>query len=441
MIADFREKSFWLSQDPYEPTPPLQGPTRVDVAIVGGGFAGLSTAYFLRRAAPSLRVAVLEAGVVGYGGSGRNAGFAMTLFGLSLPMTVARFGRRRAMEAYRFMAGAVDHLQALIAEWGIACDLEPNGFLRVATSRTQLRHLEHEHALAQRMGIEDLAFLDASTVRQRVESPLYLGALFERRCALVNPARLTRGLKRIAQSAGAEIYEGTPVVALRRGARLRLDTPAGPVETDKVVLATNAFSAAFAPLRSKQVPIFTHIVLTEPLDQARLSPIGWHRREGIEDSRNLIHYYRLTADNRLLMGGGDAHYYYNSGLGRESRPATFAALEDYIGQVFPHLRGVRIGRRWGGPISGTLDMTPGIGTFRSDRRISYALGCMGHGVSLMPMAGQIPRDLVLERDTDLTRLFFVNRRVPPLPPEPFRFLVARSILGFMRWQDRRDERR
>jgi glycine/D-amino acid oxidase-like deaminating enzyme len=261
----------------------------VDVAIVGGGFAGLSTAYFLRQAAPSLRVAVLEAGVVGYGASGRNAGFAMTIFGLSLPVMVARFGRRRAMEAYRFMAGAVDHLQALVAEHGIACDLEANGFLRVATSRTHLARLRHEHSLAQQMGIEDLEFLDASAVRQQVDSPLYLGVLAERRCALVNPARLTRGLKRIAHSAGAEIYEGTPVRALHRGGRLRLDTPAGAVEAEKVVLATNAFSARFGFLRSKQVPIFTHIVLTEPLDQAQLAPIGWRRRQGVEDAPNLFH--------------------------------------------------------------------------------------------------------------------------------------------------------
>ncbi len=343
------------------------------------------------------------------------------------------------MEAYRFMADAADHLQALVAEWGIECDVEPSGFLHVATSRSQLRHLAHEDALAQ-MGIEDLALLDASAVRQRVNSPLYLGALFERRCPLVNPARLTRGLKRIAQRAGAEIYEWTPVRALQRGARLRLETPAGAVEADKVVLATNAFSAMFTPLRSKQVPIFTHVVITEPLDEDRLSSIGWRGREGIEDSRNLIHYYRLTADNRLLMGGGDAYYYYNSGLGRERRPGTFSRLEEYIGHVFPILRGVRIDGRWGGPISGTLDMIPAIGTVRGDRRISYALGCMGHGVSLMPMAGQVLRDLVLERDTDLTRLFFVNRRVLPLPPEPLRLLVARSILGFLRWQDRRDER-
>ncbi len=441
MIDDFREKSFWLSQDPYEPNAPLQGAMTVDVAIVGGGFAGLSTAYFLRRAAPSLRVAVLEAGVVGYGASGRNAGFAMTLFGLSLPMTVARFGRARAMEAYRFMAGAVDHLQALVAEHGIACDLEANGFLRVATSRTQLARLAHEHALAQAMGIEDLELLDAAAVRREVDSPLYLGALFERRCALLNPARLVRGLKRIAAGAGAEIYEGTPVRALHRGGRLRLDTAAGRVEAGKVVLATNAFSAAFGPLRAKQVPIFTHIVLTDPLDQARLAPIGWQRRQGVEDSRNLIHYYRLTADNRLLMGGGDAHYFYNSGLGREQQPDTFAALENYIGQVFPSLREVPVARRWGGPISGTLDMAPAIGAVGADRRIFYALGCMGHGVSLMPMAGQILRDLVLERDTELTRLFFVNRRVLPLPPEPLRFVVARSILAFMRLQDRREERR
>lgn len=438
---DFREKSYWLAQDPYEPSPPLDGSLAVDVAVVGGGFAGLSAAYYLKRAEPSLRVALLEGGVVGYGASGRNGGFAMTLFGLSLPVTAFRFGRWRALEAYRFMSRAVDHLGALVAEHGIACDYERSGFLRVATTRSQLSRLRQEHRLATAMGIEDLTLLDGAAVRREVDSPLYLGALAEENCALVQPARLVRGLKRIAQAVGAEIYEGTTVLAVRPGTRLRLDTPTGNVQAAKVVLATNAFSATFGPLRFKQVPIFSHIVLTEPLDEERRASIGWHHRQGVEDSRNLIRYYRLTAENRLLMGGGDAFYYYGSGLDQDRRADAFAALEAYIGRVFPSLRGVRIDARWGGPISGTLDMIPAIGYVGRDHRIAYALGCMGHGVALMPMAGQILRDLVLERDSDLTGLFFINRRELPLPPEPLRVLVAGGILGFMRLQDRFEEGR
>lgn len=439
--------SFWLETCGVvdAPTPPLRGRHRVDVVVVGAGFAGLSTALALRRSEPSLRVLVLDGCAIGHGASGRNAGFAMTLFGLTVQTTVLRFGKQRAREAHAFMKRAVSNVERLVRDDGVQCDFEMSGLLTVATSKAYEKRLQSEIATARSAGIDDVEWLDAAATRARVESPAYRGARWEAHSALVNPARLAHALGRLAREAGAEIHEGVPVRAVRVSrpftAPVLVETEEAQIEAARVVLATNAWSSLFPSLASKQFPVFTYIVVTEPLDDARLAPIRWHGREGIEDARALIHYYRLTPDNRLLMGGGDAFYYLGGGFGRDQNEAAAAALRAHVARVFPSLRGVRFTHHWGGPVSVPLDFAPAMGWLGSDRRIVYSLGCVGHGVALMTMAGNVLSDLVLERDTELTRQFFVNRFVPPTPPDPFRWVLAQGIRGAMKLADRFDDAR
>lgn len=437
MPRDYEEKSFWLATaGAYQESAPLDGDTAVDVAVVGGGFCGLSTAYYLKRDNPSLRVAVLEDRVVGYGASGRNAGFAMTLMGLTLEATRLRFGDAKAKQAYDFGYRAVDHVGQLVDTHGIDCDYEKPGLITVATNPGQARRLHHEIDLAEKMGVEGLRWMDSAETRGLVDSPTYLGARWEAQCALINPAKFVRGMKRVATDTGAEVYERSPVEEFRQGKRrLLLKTPRGHVKAEKVVFATNAFSARFPQLNGKQFPVFTYIILTEPLTAGQLDGIGWKGRQGIEDARNLIHYYRLTADNRLLFGGSDAMYYYGGPLNRDRNPKVFRMLERNLRRAFPSLAGARIEYRWGGPVSVPLDFFPAMGYLGKDRRVAYSLGCVGHGVAMMNLAGQVLRDLVLERDTELTELFFVNRRVIPLPPEPLRFALGETARQALKAQD------
>ncbi len=434
-MTDYEEKSYWLGSSPYEESPPLDGSTKVDVAVVGGGFCGLSTAYYLKRADPSLRVAVLEDKVVGYGASGRNAGFAMTLMGFTLSITAMRFGKEKAKQAHDFAHRAVDHIGQMVDAHSIDCDYEKPGLLTVALNPSQAKRLQGEIRLAEKLGIEGLKWLDAHMMQAEVHSPTYLGARWEEQAALINPAKYVRGLKRVAQEEGVEVYERTPVAAVHPDPILHLDSPRGLVEAEKVVFATNAFSGLFPQLRNKQFPVFTYIVLTEPLSQDQLAEIGWRGRQGIEDARNMIHYYRLTADNRILFGGSDARYYFGGGLDHDRNTRIFRRLERDLRQTFPALKGVRIEYQWGGPVSVPLDFFPAMGYLGEDKRIAYSLGCIGHGVAMMNMAGQIMRDLVLERDTELTNLFFVNRRVIPLPPEPLRFALEETIRQALKAQD------
>jgi glycine/D-amino acid oxidase-like deaminating enzyme len=440
-VPDYADKSFWLGATPYQENPALEEDIRADVAIIGAGFAGLSTAYYLKQAEPALRVVVVESDVVGYGASGRNGGFAMTLLGLTLSTTALRFGKEKAKKAHDFMEGAVRHVGELATEAGIDFDYERNGLLTVATNEPHIKRLQDEIRLAHELGIEGVRWLDASQLREEVVSPMYLGAREEDECALVNPAKLSRGLKGLAEGAGAEVYERTPVEAVHLRPRIRLETPKGSVAAERVVFATNAFSGRFPQLSSKAFPIYTYIVLTEPLTDKQLSTIGWGHRQGIEDARHLIHYYRLTADNRLLMGGRDVQYYYGGALDGDLHAPTFEELEQDIVETFPGLAGVGITHRWGGPVSVPMDFFPAMGYLGGDKRVVYSLGCVGHGVALMSSAGKILRDLALGKETELTELFWVNRFVIPLPPEPLRFAVAQSIRKSFAAMDAREARR
>jgi glycine/D-amino acid oxidase-like deaminating enzyme len=427
--------SYWWTTRLYEPDPPLQGDAATDVAIIGGGFTGLSTAYHLKRLDPALRVRILEQGAIGSGASGRNAGFAMTLFGLSLPMTRLRFGFGAVRQAHQYMEAAVDHLWRRIEEEGLACDAERTGLLRVATAPAYVRRVRHEIALAERLGLEGIYWLSREEVRRRVESPGFLGAWWEPRCVLLNPARLGWELKRRVKDVGVEVSERTPVTELRKTTGgFRIATPHGEVTAQKIAFATNAFSVHFPQLRAKQAPVYTYVVLTEPLGD-RLAALGWQGREGIEDTRNLIHYFRLTADNRLLMGGGDVGLVWDGCLGRDRHAPTFAQLEQFIPQLFPALKGVAITHRWGGPVSVTLEMAPALGYLGGDRRAVYSLGCIGHGVSMTQYNGWTLAELLLERQSERTEAFFVNRGTIPWPPEPLRFCLSAAIRQWMRCED------
>jgi len=433
----FEAKSYWMKTREYTPGLPLKEDIDVDAAIVGGGFTGLSTAYHLKKEQPGMRIALFENEVIGFGASGRNGGFNMTLFGLTLSITALRFGKTKAKESHHYMERAVDLLKDLVEELNLDCDYEHPGFLRVATSEKYIKRIQHEIELAHKLGLEGIEWLDKNQTREQVNSPLYLGAWWEPRCGILNPAKLSWAWADVLRNMGVEIYERTPVTELKRKKEgIVLVTPNGRVRAEKAVLATNAWSHFFPKLKRKQLPVWTHIVISDPLTDDQYESIGWQNRQGIEDARNLVHYYRLTADNRIVMGGRDVSLsrgFYD--MDRDQNEQTFEGLRADVRELFPSLKDIQFTDAWGGPVSVPLDMAPAIG-YMGDKRVVYSIGCVGHGVSLTHLNGQTIRDLVLERKTDLSDVFFVNRITIPWPPEPFRTLSVKAILGYMHVEDR-----
>jgi glycine/D-amino acid oxidase-like deaminating enzyme len=426
---------FWLATSgPYEPEPALQGEVRADVAIVGAGFTGLSAAYHLRLAQPAMKVVVLDAEQVGFGASGRNGGFAMTVFGLSVWWSEKRFGAERARQAHLYMEAAVDLVGELITRNNIDCDARRSGFLRAATTPGYLKRIQEDVERVQRWGVQGIEWIGPEALSRRVRSPVYLGAWWEPRCIILNPAKLARGMKRAAQNAGAVLYENTPVLSVERAAEFALRTPGGVVKAERVVFATNAWSHLLPQMRRRQIPAFTYMVATEPLTAAQWQEIGWQNGEGIEDARNLVHYYRPTADGRLVMGGGPVGLTAGRSMERDRDEVAWDHLARHIRTVFPSLKGIKVEYRWGGPFSVAVDLAPALG-YLGDSRATYSLGCTGHGVSTCHMNGQVLRDLVLERKTDLTELFFVNRRTLPWPPDPLRMAASGAIRGYLQLED------
>lgn len=436
-VDDFRQKSFWLSTRDYTPAPSLKGEAKADVAIIGGGFTGLSTAHHLKKMQPSLKVALVESQVIGYGASGRNGGFNMTLFGMTLSATALRFGKEKARQAHFYMERAVDTLRNLVGELGLDCDYEHPGFLRVATSDKYKNRIMHEVELAHKLGLSGIEWMDAHKLADQVHSPQYKGAWWEPRCGILNPAKLAWSWRDIIAGQGVTIYENTPVQNIIRTTHgVRLQTPAGAINATKAVLATNAWSHFFPAIKRKQVPIWTYIVLTEPLQDEHFQQIGWHNRQGLEDARNLVHYYRLTADNRLLMGGRDVGFTRGWDMDNDQDQTTFQGLEQDVRDTFPVLKDIKFTHRWGGPVSVPVDMAPALG-YAGDKRLIYSLGCVGHGVSLTHLNGVTIADLVMEQKTELTDIFFVNRRTIPWPQGAMQDLAKKAIAGIMRGQDKR----
>ncbi len=446
-FRDYRAKSWWLEQAGvgYVEHPELEGVVRADVLIIGGGFTGVSAAYHLKRDYPELRVVLLEADVVGYGASGRNAGFVTTLLGQSPGLMALRFGRRGVAQARRYMERAVDYVDRLVREYNLDCEYAPTELLRVATSPASARRLRRESEYARPGGADGAEWIGgewigADEVRALVDSPTYLGALRTRPAALLNPARFVRELKRIATDVGAEVYEHSPVIHLEFTRPVRAQTPRGAVEADSLVLATNAYTAQFAQVKDRQYPVHTYVVLTEPLTPEQLDSLGWRGGQAVADARYQVHQYRLTPDHRLLVGGGDVHYFYGDFVGIDRYAPAFDHLERFIHATFPALRGIRISHHWGGPVSATFDMAPVLGYAGSGRRVIYAAGYMGHGMALAVLNGQTVSDMLGNRHTELTDAFFVNRATLPIPPEPLRAPLVNGILGLMHARDAFDER-
>jgi glycine/D-amino acid oxidase-like deaminating enzyme len=372
----------------------------------------------------------------------------MTLFGLEPQVTKLRWGKQRTVEAYRYMVKAVNHTKDIIESNQLDSDYSHPGFLRVAYSPSQVKTLQGAFREFQDLGLADemgMRWVEQDELRSEFNSPLFSAGLKETHTGLLHPTKHVRELKRLAVEAGAEIYEQTPATLIeRQGDEVVLTTPGGTVRANKVVLATNAYTHLLQGLkktRSRQFPMWTSVIVTERLTDEQWASIGWANRQAMEDVRQLLHYFRPTADGRILIGGQDIHapWGMHKNMDHDHNPETWRGLEAHVKRMFPSLRDVKVAYRWCGAISVNADMTPEIG-FVGDERIISSTGCIGHGVSLTHLNGRLIADLLNDNKTELTDFWIVNRNAIRLPGKVLSFLGTKAVRATLKTADKIFER-
>lgn len=439
-MTDYRRLSLWFEQlpGPITPRAALEQDDTVDVAIVGAGFTGLWTAYYLHELDPSLRIAVLESEVAGFGASGRNGGWCSALYPVSIATLAAEAGRDAAIAQYAAMRDTVAEVVRVAAAENIDADIATGGTIVLARSAPQLQRARDEAREAIEFGL-GIDFLDAQQAQSRLNATDVLGATFTPHCAVVQPARLVRGLADVVEARGVRIYEHAAARRIESGA---VHTDRGIVRAGTVARATEGYTAQLPGHRRNVAPVYSLIIATAPLPEATWQAIGLRERETFSDFRHLIIYGQRSADGRMIFGGRGAPYHLGSRIRTEYDrvPKVFAALEQTLGELFPILRGTEITHRWGGPLGITRDWHASVG-LDSASGLAWAGGYVGDGVSTTNLAGRTLADLITGADTDLVRLPWVGHRSRDWEPEPLRWLGANAGLQAMTWADHAETRR
>ncbi|MFD4396214.1 NAD(P)/FAD-dependent oxidoreductase [Kitasatospora sp. NPDC058397] len=432
-LSDARPTPFWL-EDPGRPAalPALVGDTTCDLLVVGGGYSGLWTALIAKERDPSLDVVLVEGNEVGWAASGRNGGFCAASLTHGFGNGLQRWPAELA-QLERLGAANLDGIEATLKRYGIDAEWERTGEIDVATQPHQVEELHEIAEAVARYGF-DITVLDADELRAEVDSPTFLGGLWDKEgVAMVHPAKLAWGLRDACLGQGVRIFEHTRATDLREyGSGMAVRTPYGRVFARRVALGTNVFPSLVKRVRPYIVPVYDYALMTEPLSDEQLAAIGWRGRQGLGDSANKFHYFRLSADNRILWGGYDAVYHYGGRVRHEydQRPETFRTLANHFFRCFPQLEGLRFTHAWGGAIDTCSRFSAFFDTaYRG--KVAYAAGYTGLGVGATRFGAEVMLDLLSGERTERTSLDMVRSKPLPFPPEPVRWagieITTRSL--------------
>jgi gamma-glutamylputrescine oxidase len=423
-------QSYWAKSQPPQ-NPPLAEDLTADVVVLGGGFTGLSSAYFMRTLSPQKRVVLLEAKGCGNGASGRNGAMVLNL----TDDRYMQLGPDPAVDKriYDLTARNIQTLSKLSAITGIDCELETNGALQVLNTSDDVRDAQLYVRAARSAGMP-VEFWNKQEVASAIGTGLYEGAFFDPNGGHIHPMKLVQVWKAAAQSAGAEIYENTVVTHIEEGPQNLVHTMNGvSVKAKSLVLATNAFTSRLGYFRNSIVPVHEYVAMTPPLSDQQVAQIGWPRRAPFNDSRTEVIYLVFTRDNRIHIGGGSPSYFFNNGVGDPNESARhYGYLQRELVRLYPALEGVEFEAMWSGIVDWSLNEAPSVGRTGKYNNIFYGLGYSGHGVNLTSVFGRIIADLEAGREQAWKPFPFLNASLDYIPNEPFRWLGAKTGLAWYR---------
>ncbi len=406
---------------------PLRGDHKADVAIIGGGYTGLSSALHIQQRFPDRKITLLEGACCGYGASGRNGGFCISDDLLGDPTGLDDDAVRERIEVSFY---GLRQVRELVEEHGVDCDLMQNGQITLAMTDEEARWLEERVQWRKAFGL-DATLLQGPSLRAEIRSPRFVAGLLLPQVATLNPAKLARGMKRVAESRGVEIRERSVVRRIAPGKLHRIETEQGRIDAPIVVLAMNAYAPKLGLFRNRVFPLPNYIVATEPLSSEQWESIGLRERRGFGDMLPQFFYAAPSADGRIVIGGVEYPYYWNDGLSRGFNATIRQKLIGRLLDVFPQLAGIGIDHSWGGTMSGTRDLTPSVGVIGPYRNVYYGVGFF-EGVPTTQTAGRIIADLIADERSAFTEHEIVNRRLPYAGPQLVRNLavpVVRTLVS------------
>lgn len=438
----YRARSLWLDQlpGPLTPRPSLAGDATFDVAIVGAGFTGLWTAYYLKQHQPDLRVAVLDREIAGFGPSGRNGGWVSSHIAGSWSVYAKKHGDDAVRRAERQTIQAVDEIVRVVEHERLDCGLKKDGMLALAMTVPQATRALAQLQSARRHGLsqDDLRAVDGARREQLVRVPGCRAALFSPHCARVDPARLARGLATACERAGVVVLERTEATEVGLN---RIRCPQGIVTADHVIRATESYTTQLAGEALRYLPLYSLMIATEPLSPEVWDELGWMEGLAVRDHRHLFFYAQRTTDGRIAIGGRGAPYRLDRPIdeAHERNGAVYERLRATIRRHFPAAADAAITHHWGGPLAVPRDWCMSVDYDRTTG-FGWAGGYSGHGVAASNIAGRTLADLVLGRQSDLVTLPWVGHRTRRWEPEPLRYLASQAIVKVLASADRHEDR-
>ena len=430
--------SYWheTCNDAWDPRPGLPGDLDADVVIVGAGYTGLWTAYYLKQRDPSLRVIVLDKNVAGFGASGRNGGWCSAIFPASFAKITSEANSDAAVRMQRAMIDTLSEIETIIQRESILCDYSRGGYISAARNRAQETRATDEVKEWRALGFaeDDIRLTGQSEARQIIGATKVINATFTPHCAALHPAKLVRGLARVAEAHGVSLYEQTSCMTIESG---KVTTERGTVRAEVVIRATEGYTPTVRASHRDLIPMYSMMIATEPLDKETWEKLKLSRRETFSDKRHLRIYGQRTADNRIAFGGRGAPYHYGSTVRPlfDSSAKVSEMLHKVLVDLFPDLINAEITHRWGGNLGIPRDWFPRVG-FSTESGLGFAGGYVGDGVATANLAGRTLADLVTRSDSDLSRLPWARGVFPKWEPEPFRWLGVNAVTKLFSVADR-----